>query len=155
EQSGIHVGDVVTLAIDAEGRGAEKFRVVGMYETTPNPLKFSVRQLEARLHLPDLIRLTADPNDPGTTESITAINLALNDPRNSDAVTALISGRAFGLTVRPTATEGDAGETFQVIDRFHWAIAIVTVLGSTAFLLALMIIRAEERKDIVGILRLM
>jgi cell division protein FtsX len=41
-----------------------------------------------------------------------------------------------------------------VIDRFHTAIAAVTVLGSTAFLLALMVIRAEERKETVGILRL-
>ena len=31
----------------------------------------------------------------------------------------------------------------------------MTVVGSTAFLLALMVIRAEERRDIVGILRLM
>ena len=41
-----------------------------------------------------------------------------------------------------------------MIDRFHTAIAAVTVIGSTAFLLALMVIRAEERKETVGILRL-
>ena len=44
--------------------------------------------------------------------------------------------------------------TFLVIDRFHTAIAVVTVIGSTAFLLALMVIRAEERKETVGVLRL-
>ena len=42
-----------------------------------------------------------------------------------------------------------------MLDRFHWAIAIVTVAGSTAFLLALMVMRAEERREIIGILRLM
>jgi putative ABC transport system permease protein len=42
-----------------------------------------------------------------------------------------------------------------VLDRFHWAIAVVTVAGSTAFLLALMVMRAEQRRDIIGILRLM
>jgi putative ABC transport system permease protein len=52
-------------------------------------------------------------------------------------------------------TSGDDAEIFAVIDRFHRAIAVVTVIGSTAFLLALMVIRAEERRDIVGILRLM
>jgi len=31
---------------------------------------------------------------------------------------------------------------------------VVTVIGSTAFLLALMVIRAEERKETVGVLRL-
>jgi ABC-type antimicrobial peptide transport system permease subunit len=49
---------------------------------------------------------------------------------------------------------GSESSTFTVIDRFHTAIAAVTVIGSTAFLLALMVIRAEERKETVGILRL-
>jgi predicted lysophospholipase L1 biosynthesis ABC-type transport system permease subunit len=39
--------------------------------------------------------------------------------------------------------------------RFHLAIAAVTVLASTAFLLALMVIRADERREIAGILRLL
>jgi putative ABC transport system permease protein len=41
-----------------------------------------------------------------------------------------------------------------VLDRFHVAISVVTVLGATAFLLALMVIRAEERRDTIGLLRL-
>jgi len=41
-----------------------------------------------------------------------------------------------------------------VLDRFHVAISVVTVLGGTAFLLALMIIRAEERREMIGLLRL-
>ena len=50
---------------------------------------------------------------------------------------------------------GRGDDPFVVLDRFHWAIAIVTVAGSTAFLLALMVMRAEERREIIGILRLM
>jgi ABC-type antimicrobial peptide transport system permease subunit len=42
----------------------------------------------------------------------------------------------------------------KVLERFHIAISVVTMVGSTAFLLALMIIRAEERRETVGILRL-
>ena len=41
-----------------------------------------------------------------------------------------------------------------MLERFHLAVAIVTVLGSTAFLLALMVMRAEERRETVGIIRL-
>jgi ABC-type antimicrobial peptide transport system permease subunit len=41
-----------------------------------------------------------------------------------------------------------------VLDRFHLAIAAVTVLGSTAFLLALMVMRADERRETAGTLRL-
>ena len=66
----------------------------------------------------------------------------------------LISSRVPGLVVAST-TSADGDDPFVVLDRFHWAIAIVTVTGSTAFLLALMIMRAEERREIIGILRLM
>ena len=41
-----------------------------------------------------------------------------------------------------------------VLERFHVAVAMVTVLGSAAFLLALMIMRSEERRETAGILRL-
>jgi putative ABC transport system permease protein len=41
-----------------------------------------------------------------------------------------------------------------VIERFHLAIAIVTVIGSAVFLLALMVMLVDERRGTVGILRL-
>jgi ABC-type lipoprotein release transport system permease subunit len=154
-QGGVRVGDVVTLATDPQGARATRFVVAGVYEPTPNPLKFSARRLEARLHLPDLLALTDDPGDPLASESVTALNLSLVNARDADRVTATIAARSPGLMIRPTASPSAPGETFAVINRFHSAIAIVTVVGSTAFLLALMVIRAEERRDIVGILRLM
>ena len=41
-----------------------------------------------------------------------------------------------------------------MIERFHLAIAIVTVVGSAVFLLALMVMLVDERRSTVGILRL-
>ena len=149
----LHVGDEVTLAADPRGSRATTFRVAGVYEPTPDPKRFTSKRLEARLHLPDLIALTADPGDPLGDESVDAFNLALVDPKDADAVTLLIAARVPGMFVgSTTSTDGDG--PFAVLDRFHWAIAIVTVTGSTAFLLALMIMRAEERREIIGILRL-
>src|SRR5262245_2024049 len=63
----VAVGDVVTLAADPAGTTGRRFRVVGIYEPTPDPMRFTVRRLEARLHLPDLIDLTADPRDAAAT----------------------------------------------------------------------------------------
>ncbi len=61
--------------------------------------------------------------------------------------------RTPGVVVRSTArTRGS--DPFAVLERFHLAIAIVTVLGSSAFLLALMVMRAEERTEVIGIQRL-
>ena len=150
----LHVGDVVTFASDPRGSHATTFRVAGVYEPTPDPKRFTSKRLEARLHLPDLITLTADPRDPLTDESVDAFNLALADPKDAAAVASLISTRVPGLIVAST-TSTDGDDPFAVLDRFHWAIAIVTVTGSTAFLLALMVMRAEERREILGILRLM
>lgn len=155
EESGVHVGDLVTLALDAHGSRATEFKVVGSYEPTPNPMKFSVRRLEARLHLPDLLGFSDEPDDPLSSETVRSLNVSLVHPHDAALVASKLTTRSLGLAARPTVTSTDDGEIFAVIDRFHRAIAVVTVVGSTAFLLALMVIRAEERRDIVGILRLM
>ena len=148
----LSVGDVVTLAADPAGARAETFRIAGVYEPMPDPMKFNVERLEARLHLDDLLSLTADPTDPASNESVTSINVALADPAGAAAFSRTLTARIPLLGANPAA--GAESSTFTVIDRFHTAIAAVTVIGSTAFLLALMVIRAEERKETVGILRL-
>jgi ABC-type lipoprotein release transport system permease subunit len=151
-RANLSIGDVVTVAADPAGTRAAQFRVAGVYEPTPDPMKFNVERLEARLHLDDLLSLTADPSDPASNESVTSINVALADPADAAAFSRTIAARIPLLGANPAA--GAESSTFTVIDRFHTAIAAVTVIGSTAFLLALMVIRAEERKETVGILRL-
>ena len=63
-QASLRVGDLITLAADTDGGRAAQFQVVGAYEPTPDPMRFTTKRLEARLHLPDLIALSADPADP-------------------------------------------------------------------------------------------
>ena len=41
-----------------------------------------------------------------------------------------------------------------MLERFHLAVAIVTMIGSAVFLLALMMMLVDERRDTVGMLRL-
>lgn len=147
------VGDLILLSADPEGAHAGRFRIAGVYEPTPDPLKYNVERLEARLHLPDLIRLTANPADPQSPESVTAVNIKLANPADADSFAADVARRSVGLVARPTARARE-GDAFSVLERFHLAIAAVTIVGSTAFLLALMVIRAEERRDMVGMLRL-
>src|SRR5262245_63798049 len=59
-RAGVSVGDVVTLATAADGSGGKTFRVAGVYEPPPDPLRFTAQRLEARIHLPDFMQLTAD-----------------------------------------------------------------------------------------------
>ena len=104
-----------------------------------------------RLHLP-----TSSPRrrpaDPLADETVGSLNARLRDPGDARAFIENLRARVPGVLPLPTRGVGDA--TFAVLDRFHLAIAIVTVLGSTAFLLALMVMRADERRETVGILRL-
>jgi hypothetical protein len=152
-RASLNVGDVVTLATDPDGRRAARFHVAGIYEPTPDPMRFTAARLEARMHLADLVRLTAADDDPGAEESVGAINVRLVDPADADQFRVDVRTRLPGVTAAPTARAPD-NDPFGVLDRFHVAISIVTVLGGTAFLLALMVIRAEERRDIIGLLRL-
>jgi len=148
----LSIGNVVTLASDPKGEHARTFTIAGVYEPTPDPMKFNVARIEARLHLDDLLALAADPADPSSADTVSVINVALSDPSAGNAFARALSARTpFIFSTSAHETESS---TFLVIDRFHTAIAAVTVIGSTAFLLALMVIRAEERKETVGILRL-
>lgn len=147
------VGDVVTLAVDAGGTRGRQFRITGIYEPTPDPMRFTADRLEARLHLPDALDITADPADPGSREAVSAINLALAGDAKPNLFASDLMARAPGIVVRPTARSA-TDDPFVVLDRFHVAISAVTMVAGTAFLLALMVIRAEERRETVGILRL-
>jgi FtsX-like permease family len=146
------VGDVVALSSDPSGARPRPFRIAGTYEPVPDPARLGAAALEARLHLPDLLALTSDPSDPQSGEAVQSINVKLVDPGDAEAFTRELSARMPGLVVRETAKSDDV--TFVVISRFHLAIATVTVLASSVFLLALMVMLVDERRDTVAILRL-
>ena len=148
------VGDLVRFSTHASGEGACPFRIVGMYEPTPDPLRLGAARLEARLHLPDLIEITSDPQDPMASETVSAINVALTNSDEVHEVADELSARVSGIKIQSTATESDSSETFVVIEHFHLAVALVTVIASTVFLLLLMVIRTEERRETIGIFRL-
>jgi putative ABC transport system permease protein len=153
---GLRVGDTVALASRPDGTAARRFRIAGMYEPVADPMRLAAKRYEARLHLPDLLSLTAEPSDPLSTESVTAINVALTDSRDADAFARDVSARIPIPQLTARAAQGGEGTAtvFVVLDRFHFAIAIVTVVASTVFLLALMLMLVDERRGTVGILRL-
>src|SRR6476660_2805115 len=152
---GLREGDVVTLAAHADGTGAREFRIAGLYEPDADPMRFAQQRHEARLHLPDLIDLTADPHDPGASEAVSAVNVKLREPAAAASFARAVAGRVPGAVARPTSAPDERTSTFVVLERFHLAIAIVTVVGSAVFLLALMVMLVEERRGTVGILRLL
>ena len=154
EARDLDVGDVVRLSAAPDGSDTRDFRVAGTYEPVADPLLLNQARFEVRLHLPDLLDLTATGADPLERETVSRINVGLVEGADADAFADRV--KASIPSIGAVAAEGadDDARVFAVLQRFHWAIAAVTVLGSTAFLLALTIMRAEERRETVGILRL-
>lgn len=153
ESRGLAVGDTVRLAADPSGDDARSFRVAGVYEPTPDPMQFAQPALEARLHLPDLLSFS-DEQDADGLRSISAINVELVEPADADAFARDIAARFPGTVARSTTAPNARTSTFIVIERFHTAVAIVTMFGSGLFLLALMVMLVDERRETVGTLRL-
>jgi ABC-type lipoprotein release transport system permease subunit len=153
EAERLAVGSVIRLATTAAGTDATTFRVAGIYEPTPDPSRLGSSQREVRLHLPDLLDLTRDPATPAGTEHVESVNVRLVDPGDAAAFSRDVSARMPGILARPAAGAEDAG-AFVVLERFHLAIATVTIVAATVFLLALTIMLVDERRETVGVLRL-
>jgi putative ABC transport system permease protein len=153
-EQGLVVGSIVQLAADAAGTGAQTFRVAGIYEPTPDPARLGAVPREVRLHLPDLLDVTRTPGAIAGTEYISNINVALVDPKDATAFSRDVNARMPGVIARPSSEAAGSAGPFRVLERFHLAIAIVTIVASTVFLLALTIMLVDERRETVGILRL-
>jgi putative ABC transport system permease protein len=154
DAEGLAVGSLVRLAPDAAGSGAREFRVAGIYEPTPDPSRLGQVPREVRLHLPDLLELTRAPGVPVGAEHVAMVNVALADAADAQAFSRDVNARLPGVLARPAADAAGAAAPFRVLERFHQAIAIVTIVAATVFLLALTVMLVDERRATVGILRL-
>jgi putative ABC transport system permease protein len=76
------------------------------------------------------------------------------NPSDPDTFAREVAARFPGTTARSTTAPNERTSTFIVIERFHRAVAIVTMIGSGLFLLALMVLLVDERRESVGTLRL-
>jgi putative ABC transport system permease protein len=153
-ERGLAIGSIVQLATDAAGTGARQFRVAGIYEPTPDPARLGTVPREVRMHLPDLLDFTRTRGMPIGTEYIADINVALVDPADAAAFSRDVNARMPGVIARPASEAAGSAGPFRVLERFHLAIAVVTIVAATVFLLALTIMLVDERRETVGILRL-
>ena len=153
ESEHLVVGDVVRLAPTGDGLGARRYRVAGIYEPTPDPNRLGQVVREVRLHLPDLLTLARTSET--AAEHVDSVNVALRDPSDARAFARDVMARLPGVTARATGEAAGAAGPFRVLERFHLAIAVVTIIAATVFLLALTVMLVDERRETVGVLRLM
>ena len=155
ETEHLRVGDLVKLGTSADGSGAvQQFRIAGIYEPTPDPARLGAVIREVQMHLPDLLNLTRAPDTPAGSEYVQSINVALVNGADAYAFSRDVQARMPGVDAQPTSGAAESTGPFIVLRRFHLAIAIVTIVASTVFLLALTIMLVDERRAAVGIRRL-
>jgi putative ABC transport system permease protein len=150
----LSVGDVVTLSSEPSGANPRQFRIAGAYEPMPDPIRLTGERLEVRLHLPDLTNMTAGREAWQAADAVSAINVALADPDEAPAFARDVAARIPTVVARASRNADGAENPFVVLGRFHQAIAILTVTTSAVFLLALMVLLADERREAVAALRL-
>jgi putative ABC transport system permease protein len=161
EARGLAVGHTVRLAAHptaghaaAERTGSREFRIAGIYEPTPDPARINAAKHEARLHLPDLLSLAAPPGDTLAGENVDAISIALVRGVDPGAYARELAARVPAVSAIPVRELTSRAGLFVVLERFHLAIALVTIVASTVFLLALTVMLVDERRETVGVLRL-
>lgn len=142
-------GDTVRVRTLSERGEARPFVVAGVFEREADPNRISRNEMEVRFHLPDLEALL--PNH----DRVDRFAIVLQPGANADSTARWVEGVAFGTRAYGSAElASQSSATFRVISRFHDAIGIVTILASAIFLLCVMIIRVDERKPDMAMLRL-
>src|SRR5579862_1344587 len=148
----LHVGDRVVLAGQSGSAGsvhADTVVIGAITAPTADPSEIARDEYRVRLHLTDLQRLTGDADRVDRFAIRTAGGAA------TDRVVGEINDAAFGFhAYRSADVAVRTSKTFQVVSRFHKAIAAITVVASTIFLLCLLILRVDERRRDIAALRL-
>ena len=147
EATGLHVGDTVAVSTTIHPQGEPAY-VAAIYRPRADPATIMRRDYHMRFHLADLQRLL------GESDRVDRMGVVLQPGANTDTAVARLNRTAFGYQVMPTAViASQSSTTFLVVSRFHRAIAIISVLASSVFLLCLMLLKVEERRRDVAVLR--
>ena len=149
EEIPLAVGDTVRARALASTAEARPFVVAGIFEREADPNRIARNDYEVRLHLPDLEAMLP------TADRVDRFAVVLAPGADADSAARWIEGVAFGTRAYGSAALAErTSATFAVVSRFHDAIGIVTILASAIFLLCVMVIRVDERKRDMGVLRL-
>lgn len=149
-QLGVSVGDTLEVAANAAWRDAQRLVVRGIYRPGVDPFEVGNEQHHLVMHLPDLERLM------GAEDRVDRFTVKLRDPAQAARVADDINALGIGVAAY-TSQELAAinSSTFVVITQFHRAIGAVSMLAGLVFLVAIMVLKIEEMRRELGVLRLM
>jgi putative ABC transport system permease protein len=144
----LQVGDSVLVSAQAGG-GGQPVRIAAIVARSADPAEIARSEYRTRMHLDQLQTLTA------YADRVDRFAIRTVDAGMTDSVARTINRAAFGFRAYRSADVAvGTSRTFQVVRRFHRAIAVITIVASAVFLLCLLWLRVEERRRDVAALRL-
>lgn len=149
EDLGLQVGARVRLSA-RPGEPGDSVQVAAVYERKADPAEVARREYRVRLHLDQLQQLLQ------LDDRVDRFAVGTRDGASVDSALTRINHVAFGFRAhRSRDVAVQSSRTFRVVERFHTAIGIITVVASAVFLLCLLLLSVEERRRDIAALRLM
>ncbi len=147
QELGLSVGDTVRLGPRPDTAGT-LMKVSAIYEPRADPAEIAKRERHLRMHLPDLAALLGSP------DRVDRLSIGLKAGISADSASAVLNRSAYGFQAYPSASiAAESSQTFRVVSRFHRAIAVITIVASTVFVLCIMLLKVEERRLDAAVMR--
>jgi putative ABC transport system permease protein len=149
EDLGLAVGARVRISARPGALG-DSATIAAIYERKADPAEVARREYRIRVHLDQLQQLL-DLDD-----RVDRFAVGTREGQSIDSALARINHVAFGFRAHKSRDVAvQSSRTFRVVERFHTAIGIITVVASAVFLLCLLLLSVEERRRDIAALRLM
>jgi putative ABC transport system permease protein len=149
EDFGLRPGSIVRLA-GSPGVPGDSVQIAAVFERKADPAEVARREYRIRTHVGHLQSLL------GLDDRVDRFAVAVPDSVPLDSAVARINHVAFGFRAHKSSDVAvQSSRTFRVVERFHKAIGLITVVASAVFLLCLLLLSVEERRRDIAALRLM
>jgi ABC-type lipoprotein release transport system permease subunit len=147
ETLSLRAGDFVEISASGEMKDSRRFRVAAIYEEKADPSQVPLRRSLVKMHLPDLEQVT------GKKDQLDLISIQLRKKIDTSRMAARLNGESIGFTAYSAQELARrSSTTFQVVSRFHRAIAFITMVAGAIFIFALMIMRVEDQRKNLAML---
>ncbi|WP_158514869.1 ABC transporter permease [Gemmatimonas phototrophica] len=149
EDFGLRPGSVVRLS-GTPGVPGDSVQIAAVFERKADPAEVARREYRIRTHVGHLQALL------GLDDRVDRFAVGVPDSVSVDSAVARINHVAFGFRAHKSSDVAvQSSRTFRVVERFHKAIGLITVVASAVFLLCLLLLSVEERRRDIAALRLM
>jgi putative ABC transport system permease protein len=143
----LKIGDRVELSSSGDMKNSRNFRVAKIYIEKPDPYVVPLKRNMIKMHLSDLEALIERP------DQLDLISIQVKNGVDAHALAEKLNSEAIGfMAVSAQALAERNSTTFEVVSRFHKAIAFITMMAGAIFIFALVVMRVEDQRKNLAIL---